>query len=134
MLLIILTFIFGCSHEIRTAKHGSETNGLFPLKTAGDTLIVNATLIDTITPKQLQYLPDHMALSMRFRVENIDKKVFEYDVFIYSPGAFGKDFFLPGNRYNIYGNFKHRMTAFQYAKVYPGEVPFFNCDSIFQIK
>jgi len=97
-----------------------------------DTTILNARLADTVTDDFLWRWPDHIAISMRFQIQDSTAHKKQIDIIFFAADRSRKKFFQINRIYNIYASRHKERYAF-------GPVSYFAdsnyvelvCDSIF---
>jgi hypothetical protein len=91
-----------------------------------DTAIFKARLIDTVTEHTIEYLPDHIALSVLFTdsIGNV------FAIAFYEPDTLDKGIFQLNRIYNIYGHKEERYVFQPASKLSSKYAPLLLCDSI----
>lgn len=98
-----------------------------------DTVIFKARLIDTVTEHQIEYLSDHLALSILF--VPTDSNAIIFSVAFYEPERFSKGFFQLNGLYNIYGHMARERFIYELVSTSPDMcVPSLIGDSIIPVK
>ena len=116
---IICSFLLLCFHHLAFCQ--------------SDTVIFNARLIDTVTEHAIEYLPDHIALSILFETTYFNKTIFS--IALFAPERFPKDFFRTNNIYTIYGHSTKGKYVFQPVSKSSNIIsPMMICDSLFLSK
>ena len=91
-----------------------------------DTAIFKARLIDTVTEHTIEYLPDHIALSVLFT----DSTGNIFSIAFFVPDELDKGIFQLNRIYNIYGHTKGKYAFLPASKLSDKYAPLLLCDSI----